>query len=85
MGATPAQVAIAWTMARSRAVHPLLGARRPEQLADNLGALDVVLTDEARQRLETATHFDIGFPSNFIAETQGFVYGPAGALVDGRR
>lgn len=84
LGVTPAQVAIAWTMSRSRSVHPILGARRPEQLADNLGALDLTLTDEARQRLEAAADFDIGFPSNFIDETQGFVYGAVGQLVDGR-
>jgi hypothetical protein len=31
IGATPAQVAIAWTMARSPAIHPIIGARRPHQ------------------------------------------------------
>lgn len=84
LGATAAQVAIAWTMTRSRHVHPILGARRPEQLADNLGALELTLPDEARQRLEAATGFEVGFPTNFIDETQGFVYGPVGELVDGR-
>lgn len=85
IGASPAQVAIAWTMARSRAVHPILGARDLDQLTDNLGALDVVLDDLAVDRLNAATEFQVGFPSNFIAETQQFVYGDAGRLVDGRR
>lgn len=84
IGATPAQVAIAWTMRRSRIVHPILGARRPDQLADNLGALDIVLPDELTKRLEAATSFQVGFPTDFIAETQGFVYGPVGQFVDGR-
>lgn len=84
LDATPAQVAIAWTMHRSGAVHPILGARRTEQLEDNLAALDVVLPVEAVDRLEAATAFDVGFPTNFIQGTQDFVYGPAGALVDGR-
>ncbi len=84
LGVTAAQLAIAWTMTRSRRVHPILGARRPEQLADNLGALELVLPDEATQRLEAATGFEVGFPTNFIDETQGFVYGPVGKLVDGR-
>nr|WP_231972531.1 aldo/keto reductase [Nocardiopsis alborubida] len=43
LGASPSQVAIAWTLARSRAVHPIVGARDAEQLADNLGAVDVDL------------------------------------------
>ena len=36
IGATPSQVAIAWTMSRHPAVHPIVGARRLDQLADNL-------------------------------------------------
>ena len=84
LGASPAQVAIAWAMHRSRSVHPILGVRRPEQLADDLGALDVELTAESVARLETATGFEAGFPSDFIAGMQGFVHGEAGRLVDGR-
>lgn len=84
LGATPSQVAIAWTMARSRAVHPILGARRLDQLVDNLGALDRALPAEAVARLEAATGFEVGFPTDFIAETAPWVYGDAGQLVDGR-
>jgi aryl-alcohol dehydrogenase-like predicted oxidoreductase len=80
LGATPAQVAIAWTMARSRSVHPIVGARRVEQLRDNLGALDVQLPPEACARLEAATGFTLGFPSDFINETSSWVFGAA--LVD---
>jgi aryl-alcohol dehydrogenase-like predicted oxidoreductase len=80
LGATPSQVAIAWTMARSRAVHPMLGARRVEQLRDNLGALDVVLPAEALARLDAATGFTAGFPTDFIRDTSGWVFGAA--LVD---
>lgn len=67
LGATPAQVAIAWTRRRSRAVHPILGARRLDQLVDNLGALDVDLPDEAAERLAAATGFQLGFPTDFVA------------------
>ena len=84
LGATPSQVAIAWTMARSRAVHPILGARRLDQLVDNLGALDRSLPAEAVARLEAATGFEVGFPTDFIAETAPWVYGDAGQRVDGR-
>jgi aryl-alcohol dehydrogenase-like predicted oxidoreductase len=80
LGAAPAQVAIAWTMARSRSVHPIVGARRVEQLRDNLGALDVQLPPEACARLEAATGFTLGFPSDFINETSSWVFGAA--LVD---
>lgn len=79
-GATPAQVAIAWTMTRSPAIHPIVGARSVTQLRDNLGALDVHLTVEERATLEAATRFEAGFPTDFIAQTQNWVFGAA--LVD---
>ncbi|MFG3437611.1 aldo/keto reductase [Nonomuraea sp. NPDC047897] len=84
LGATPAQVAIAWTRARSRAVHPLVGARSPEQLHDTLGALDLALPADAVRRLDESTGFVLGFPGDFLART-GSVFGEVAALVDGRR
>ncbi|MEV6160233.1 aldo/keto reductase [Nonomuraea sp. NPDC052129] len=84
VGATPAQVAIAWARARSRAVHPILGARTSEQLQDTLSALDLVLPDEALRRLEEATDFTLGFPGDFLAEAGQAVFGEASARLDGR-
>jgi aryl-alcohol dehydrogenase-like predicted oxidoreductase len=66
LDATPAQVALAWTRARSRAVHPLVGASSPEQLADNLAAIELMLPDDAVRRLDAATDFTLGFPQDFI-------------------
>jgi len=83
-GASPSQVAIAWTMARSRAVHPILGARQLDQLVDNLGAIDVPLSAEQVEQLERATGFAPGFPSQFIADTTPWVLGASDAEVDGR-
>ena len=45
IGATPAQVAIAWVAAQGNDIVPLVGARRRDRLAEALGALDVKLTD----------------------------------------
>lgn len=84
LGVTSAQVAIAWTRARSRAVHPIIGARSVEQLADNLAALDCALPDEAVRRLEEATGFAAGFPTDFIEQTSPWVFGEASRRVDGR-
>lgn len=83
-GATAAQVAIAWTMARHRGVHPIVGARRADQLADNLGAVDVQLESVALDRLDEASAIDLGFPQQFIAGTASFVYGSVGEHVDDR-
>ena len=85
LGATPSQVAIAWTRARSRAIHPIIGARRLDQLVDNLAALDCVLPDEAVRHLDDSTGFVAGFPTDFIAETGPWVFGASSQLVDGRR
>jgi aryl-alcohol dehydrogenase-like predicted oxidoreductase len=55
----------------------ILGARRAEQIRENLGALDVRLSAEDRARLEAVTGFRPGFPSDFIAETSPWVFGAA--------
>ena len=84
LGATPAQVAIAWTMARSRAVHPILGVSAAAQLEDNLGALDVTLPDDAIRRLGAAVDFTVGFPGDFIAASSEWVFGDVAGRLDGR-
>jgi aryl-alcohol dehydrogenase-like predicted oxidoreductase len=45
-GCTVAQLAIAWVLAQGNDIIPIIGARRREQVADMLGALDVELTSE---------------------------------------
>lgn len=44
IGATPAQIAIAWVAAQGKDIVPLVGARRRDRLTEALGALDVKLT-----------------------------------------
>ncbi len=84
LGVTSSQVAIAWTRARSRAVHPIVGARTVEQLRDNLGAASLELPAEAVARLEEATGFVKGFPSDFIDGASSWIFGESGLRVDGR-
>ncbi|WAZ25050.1 aldo/keto reductase [Streptomyces cinnabarinus] len=85
LGVSPAQVALAWTMTRSAAVHPIVGARRAGQLADNLGAAGLTLPAELMTRLEEPTGFRLGFPAEFIDATSKWVYGAAGQRVVPRR
>ena len=85
LGVTSAQVAIGWTMARSPAVHPIVGARRLDQLVDNLAAVDCQLDPESLRRLDDASVISLGFPHDFIRETAGYVYGTAGERVLTRR
>jgi aryl-alcohol dehydrogenase-like predicted oxidoreductase len=67
IGASPSQVAVAWTMARSPAVHPILGILRLDQLHDNLGAADLRLAQEVMNRLDAASALDVGFPHDSSA------------------
>jgi aryl-alcohol dehydrogenase-like predicted oxidoreductase len=82
LGRTPAQVALAWTRTRSRAVHPIVGARTADQLLDNLGALEVELPPEVIEKLESATGFTPGFPAEFIEGSTKFVFGDKADLLD---
>ena len=52
--ATPAQVALAWLQHRDGVTAPIVGARTLDQLAENLGAATVSLTDEQVARLTEA-------------------------------
>jgi aryl-alcohol dehydrogenase-like predicted oxidoreductase len=53
-GATIAQLAIAWVLARGRDIVPLVGARRRDRLAEALGALDLALTPQEVAEVEAA-------------------------------
>lgn len=67
MGRTPTQVAVAWIRHQPGVMIPLLGARTLDQLQDNLKALDVTLSPRHLERLDEATHVDLGFPHEFLA------------------
>ena len=51
---TPAQLAIAWVIARGEDVVPVIGARTPAQLEEALGALEVELSAAEADRLAEA-------------------------------
>lgn len=50
--ATPAQVALAWLLAKKPWIVPIPGTTNPKHLKENLGALQVVLTAEDLQHIE---------------------------------
>jgi aryl-alcohol dehydrogenase-like predicted oxidoreductase len=54
MGASVAQVAIAWVAAQGKDIIPLIGARRRDQLMEALGAMDLHLTQTQLDALEKA-------------------------------
>ncbi len=55
IGCTPGQLALAWTASNPNVSSVILGARRIDQLNENLGALEVMasLTDEQKDQIST--------------------------------
>ncbi|MBL0177291.1 MAG: aldo/keto reductase [Ignavibacteria bacterium] len=66
LGCTPSQAALSWVRQQPGTILPLIGARTPAQLADNLGCLDVMLGDEQLRRLDEASAIELGFPHDFL-------------------
>ncbi len=64
-GYTPAAVALAWVLQNQNVSSAIVGASRPEQIAENVKALDVVLepdfVEAIEKALEPATLFDPAF------------------------
>jgi aryl-alcohol dehydrogenase-like predicted oxidoreductase len=54
VGATTAQVALAWLIHHEQVTAPIVGARTVEQLEENLGGADVTLSEEQVARLSGA-------------------------------
>ena len=62
LGTTPSRVALAWTLLNPAVVAPIVGARTPAQLDDNLEVFGISLEPEQRVRLAEASAVDLGFP-----------------------
>jgi aryl-alcohol dehydrogenase-like predicted oxidoreductase len=54
MGAKPVQLAIAWVLAKSMSIVPVIGARTRAQLEESLGALAISLSESDLARIEDA-------------------------------
>ncbi len=79
LGASSAQVAVAWLRHQGADVFPIAGARKPEQIVDVLGSTELSLSAEQLQRLDEVSKIQLGFPHDFIgSEASGIVYGEVG-------
>jgi aryl-alcohol dehydrogenase-like predicted oxidoreductase len=67
--ASAAQVALAWLLGRPGVATVVLGARTGEQLADNLAAADLTLTDDERARLDEVSAMPLIYPHWHQADT----------------
>ena len=69
-GASIAQVALAWLLHQPQVTSVIVGAKRPEQLADNLGAVHLVLTDGELHALDAVSRLPAEYPG-WMLERQG--------------
>ncbi|MFF3440253.1 aldo/keto reductase [Streptosporangium sp. NPDC002721] len=74
---SPARVAIAWLLAQRAVTSVIVGARKPEQLTDNIAAVDLTLTEQDLAELDEVGRPPVAYP-NWIQEwsAQGRI--PAG-------
>jgi aryl-alcohol dehydrogenase-like predicted oxidoreductase len=61
-GASVAQVALAWVLAQKTVTTVIIGARKPEQLEDNLKSIDLALSEGELQSLQDVSRLTPEYP-----------------------
>jgi aryl-alcohol dehydrogenase-like predicted oxidoreductase len=69
-GVSVAQVALAWLLHQPQVTSVIIGAKRPEQLADNIAAAQLVLSAAELQQIEQASRLAPEYPG-WMLERQG--------------
>jgi aryl-alcohol dehydrogenase-like predicted oxidoreductase len=82
IGCSAAQVALAWIRQQSPRHIPIIGARTLEHLKDNLGCLQVTLSEEQLTRLNAASEVAPGFALKFLRRLQNLFLGAASETLD---
>jgi aryl-alcohol dehydrogenase-like predicted oxidoreductase len=81
LGTNPAAVALAWVQGRPGVASTIIGARRLDQLEQNLAALDVALTPAHVASLDRLSAPTLNFPAAFMHMATMFSQG--GTTVNG--
>jgi aryl-alcohol dehydrogenase-like predicted oxidoreductase len=81
LNASPSAVALAWVQTRPGVTSTIIGARRIEQLEQNLAALDVKLDPSHVQALNKVSEPALNFPAGFLQFAPSFMH--AGSTVNG--
>ncbi|CNH53245.1 putative oxidoreductase [Yersinia thracica] len=71
-GVKPSQLALAWVLAQGKYIVPIPGTKRRTYLEENLGALDVVLSEQELAALDAVFPFQAAAGERYGAE--GMVY-----------
>jgi aryl-alcohol dehydrogenase-like predicted oxidoreductase len=70
LGASPAAIALRWLQHQYHQVIPILGARKLDQLLDNLKSIQYELSESQLKRLDEASKIELGFPYSMLANTE---------------
>jgi aryl-alcohol dehydrogenase-like predicted oxidoreductase len=76
-GRTVAQLALGWLLYQPAVSSVIIGAKRPDQLADNLGAVDVEFAGDDLARLDAASKLAPEYPGWMIERQSGYRGGPS--------
>lgn len=66
--ATPARVALAWLLGRAAVSSVIIAARKPEQLEDNIRAVDLQLSGDEVRRLDAASDPGVPYPKWMVLQ-----------------
>jgi len=69
--ASVAQIALAWLLHKPGVTSVIIGARKEEQLIDNLGAADIVLSEEEMKQLDEVSAIKPEYPQYFTPMKRG--------------
>jgi aryl-alcohol dehydrogenase-like predicted oxidoreductase len=72
-GCTPAQLALAWVLARGEDIVPIPGTKRRTYLDENLAALEIALSRAELARLDAAFPPDAARGARYAALAQSFL------------
>jgi aryl-alcohol dehydrogenase-like predicted oxidoreductase len=73
-GVSVAQIALAWLLHQPAVTSIIIGAKRVDQLEDNVGAVEVALTAEERARLDEVSRLPAEYPGWMIDRQSGYRY-----------
>ena len=86
VGASSAQVAVAWVKAKGYRYVPIVGARKIEQIRDTMGAAHVTLSEAQLAKLDSISRVEPHFPQKFLSSpgVMDVVRGEIRERIDGR-
>ncbi len=85
IGCKPSAVALNWLRQQQGTIIPLVGARTTTQIEENLDCLKWQLNNEQIQRLNTASAIELGFPHDFLINSDPIIFGGMSGEIDNPR